>query len=129
MKKRKPYITGFLLLTAVEFFIGLFIHDDFIRPYIGDVIIVWVLYCLVRIVFPKKFNSCLLAVGILVFSFTVEFLQYIHIADILGLKNKFLRTLVGTSFAREDLWCYTAGTAVIFICIFLQRRKLKNEVQ
>jgi len=126
MKSRKPYIVGFLLLTAVEFLIGLFVHDNFIRPYIGDVIIVWVLYCLVRIIFPKKFNSYLLALCILIFSFLTEFLQYINIADVLGLKSKFLRTLVGTSFSYADLLCYTAGTAIM--CILIERRKY-NEVQ
>ena len=128
MKSRLPYIIGFLLLVAVEVCIGIFYFNHFIRSYIGDVIIVWVLYCLFRSFVPKKFNSYAVAIGILVFSFIVEFLQKAHIADILGVKNELLRIIIGTSYAVEDLWCYAAGTAVTLIEIFLyqQLKKRKN---
>ena len=87
MKARLPYIIGFLLLLGVEVCIGVFRFNHFIRSYIGDVIVVWVIYCLLRSFVPKRFNSCAVAVGILVFSFAVEFLQKAHIADILGVKT------------------------------------------
>ncbi|MDE6782042.1 MAG: DUF2809 domain-containing protein [Ruminococcus sp.] len=117
MKKR--YITGFLLLLAVEILIALFVHDNFIRPYIGDVIVVWVVYCFVKIFLPK-INSYLTALGVMIFAFIVEFLQYIHIVDILGLGDiKFFRVLIGTSFSPVDLLCYAAGTAVTLLLIFI----------
>ena len=128
MKVRLPYIIGFLLLTGVEVVIGVFEFNHFIRAYIGDVIIVWVLYCLFRSFVPRKFNSYAVAMGILVFSFAVEFLQKAHIADVLGVENQLLRTLIGTSYATEDLWCYAAGTVVILIeiLIFKQLKKEKT---
>lgn len=117
MKKR--YITGFLLLLAVEILIALFVHDNFIRPYIGDVIVVWVVYCFVKIFLPK-INSYLTAAGVMIFAFIVEFLQYIHIVDILGLGDiKFFRVLIGTSFSTVDLLCYAVGTAVTIMLIFI----------
>ena len=119
MRDRLPYIIGFLLLTAVEVVIGVFEFNHFIRSYIGDVIIVWVLYCLFRSFAPKKFNSYAVAMGILAFSFVVEFLQKAHIADVLGVENKLLRIIIGTSYATEDLWCYAAGTAVTLLEIFI----------
>ena len=122
MKARLPYIIGFVLLVAVEVCIGVFYFNFFIRAYIGDVIIVWVLYCLFRSFVPERFNSYAVALGILAFSFAVEFLQKIHIADILGVKNELLRIIIGTSYAPEDLWCYVAGTAVTLLEIFLFRR-------
>lgn len=123
MKARLPYIIGFLLLTAIEVCIGVFEFSHFIRSYIGDVIIVWVLYCLFRSFVPKRFNSYAVALGILAFSFAVEFLQKAHIADILGVENKLLRIIIGTSYAPEDLWSYAAGTLVIFIAILISHRK------
>ena len=117
MKARLPYIAGFLLLLGVEICIGMFYFSKFIRAYMGDVIVVWVIYCLFRSFVPRKFNSCAVAVGILVFSFAVEFLQKIHIADVLGVKNELLRIIIGTSYAPEDLWCYAAGTAVTLLQI------------
>ena len=122
MKARLPYIIGFLLLTAVEVCIGVFYFSHFIRSYLGDVIIVWVLYCLFRSFVPKKFSSYGIAVGILIFSFAVEFLQKAHIADILGVENKLLRIIIGTSYATEDLWCYVAGTAVTILEIWLFKK-------
>ena len=122
MKARLPYIIGFVLLVTAEVCIGVFYFSNFIRSYVGDVIIVWVLYCLFRSFVPKKFSSYGIAVGILIFSFAVEFLQKAHIADILGVENKLLRIIIGTSYATEDLWCYVAGTAVTILEIWLFKR-------
>ena len=119
MKVRLPYIIGSVLLVAVEVCIGVFYFSHFIRSYVGDVIIVWVLYCLFRSFVPRKFSSYGVALGILAFSFAVEFLQKAHIADILGVENELLRIIIGTSYAAEDLWCYTAGTAVTILEIFI----------
>ena len=127
MKTRLPYIIGFLVLLGVEICIGVFYFNFFIRAYIGDVIVVWVIYCLFRSFVPRKFNSCAVAVGILVFSFAVEFLQKIHIADVLGVKNELLRIIIGTSYAPEDLWCYAAGTAVTLLQIFLYQKIKKRK--
>ena len=47
MKKRIPYIVLFVLLVGVEVVIALTQHDNFIRYYGGDIIVMWVLYCFV----------------------------------------------------------------------------------
>lgn len=122
MKARLPYIIGFVLLVAAEVCIGVFYFNFFIRAYLGDVIIVWVLYCLFRSFVPKRFNSYGAALGILAFSFAVEFLQKVNIADLLGVENELLRIIIGTSYAAEDLWCYAAGTVVTLLEIFLFRK-------
>ncbi|WP_303824999.1 DUF2809 domain-containing protein [Ruminococcus flavefaciens] len=122
MKARLPYIIGFVLLVAAEVCIGVFYFNFFIRAYIGDVIVVWVLYCLFRSFVPKKFSSYGVALGILAFSFAVEFLQKLRIADVLGIENQFLRIIIGTSYAAEDLLCYAAGTAVTILEIFIFRK-------
>lgn len=122
MKKRIPYITGFVLLFIVEVLIALFVHDNFVRPYLGDVIVVWVVYCFVKI-FLYESNNYLTAVGVMIFAFIVEFLQYIHIVDILGLGSiAFFRVLIGTSFSPIDLLCYACGTAVTLLLIFINKK-------
>lgn len=121
MKRRIPYIAGFFLLLIVEVLIALFVHGGFVRFYLGDVIVVWVLYCFVKI-FLVNANNYLTAVGVMIFAFIVEFLQYINIVDILGLGGiKFFRVLIGTSFSVIDLLCYAAGTAVIFMLIKIKK--------
>ncbi|MBR0512550.1 MAG: DUF2809 domain-containing protein [Ruminococcus sp.] len=122
MKARLPYIIGFVLLVAAEVCIGVFYFNFFIRAYIGDVIVVWVLYCLFRSFVPKKFSSYGVALEILAFSFAVEFLQKLRIADVFGIKNELLRIIIGTSYAAEDLLCYAAGTAVTILEIFIFRK-------
>src|SRR5690554_5256501 len=37
-----------LVVFVVEVFIALFVHDNFIRPYLGDVIVVWFVYYFIR---------------------------------------------------------------------------------
>lgn len=122
MKKRLPYITGFLLLLIVEILIALFVHGGFVRYYLGDVIVVWVVYCFVKIFFPK-INGYITSAGVMIFAFIVEFLQYINIVDILGLGNiKFFRVLIGTSFSPVDLLCYAVGTAVTMLLIYTMEK-------
>ena len=39
MKKRLPYIIAAVILFVAEIIIGLYVKDDFIRPYGGDILI------------------------------------------------------------------------------------------
>lgn len=126
MKKRLPYIIGFVVLLIVEILIALFINGGFVRYYLGDVIVVWVIYLFVKALFPK-INSYLTAFGVMLFAFLVEFLQYIHIVDILGLGNiNFFRVLIGTSFSKIDLLCYACGTIITFLGISIYK-KIRNK--
>lgn len=123
MKRRIPYIIGFFLLTAIEVFIALFIRGGFVRYYLGDVIVIWVVYCFVQSILGGRFNSYAVASGVMIFAFIVEFLQKINIVDILGLGGiPFFRTLIGTSFSPIDLICYAAGSATICIAVFVKNR-------
>jgi len=54
LNSRWFYLTIFIGLLLVEVFIALNLHGGFIRNYGGDIIVVWVLYSLVRIIVPKK---------------------------------------------------------------------------
>ena len=112
MKKRIPYIIILILLIAVEVVIAITQHNNWLRSYGGDVIVVWAVYCLVQSIIGGK-NPYITHIGVLIFAFLVEFLQYIHIVDIIGLGHiEFFRILIGTSFAVEDLYSYALGTAI-----------------
>ncbi|HBB19290.1 MAG TPA: DUF2809 domain-containing protein [Ruminococcus sp.] len=120
---RLRYAGIFLLLLAVEVMIALFLHGGFIRNYMGDVIVVWAVYCFVQIILGGKKDHYLVAAGVLVFAYLVEFLQGIHIVDLLGLGHiRFFRVLIGTSFSWIDMICYTAGALLIFLGIFLAKK-------
>jgi len=114
MKKRIRYVMAFIMLLLIEVMIALFIHDRFIRPYIGDVLVVIVLYCFVRIFVQKRMR--LLSMYIFVFAVIVELLQFLNIVGLLGLsRNTFANTVVGTSFDWKDIICYAVGCIIIEI--------------
>lgn len=121
--KRLFYGILFAVLVITEVVIGVFVHDGFVRPYLGDVIVVIAIYALVRIIIPEKYSFLPLAVFI--FAVIVELLQGVHIADILGVKNAVLRAIIGTSFDRKDIICYAAGCILLGIYEIISRKNKK----
>lgn len=120
MNKRIPYIVLFVIIVAVEVLIALFVHGGFVRYYLGDVIVVWAVYCFVQIFLGGRFSSYKVAFGVMIFAFAVEFAQAINIVDLIGLGDiQFFRVLIGTSFSPVDLICYAVGTLITFIGIRL----------
>ncbi|HPM31465.1 MAG TPA: DUF2809 domain-containing protein [Chryseolinea sp.] len=108
------YFTLTILLFITEVLIALFATSNFVRSYLGDVLVVILLYCFIRSFF--KVPVFALAIGVLVFAITIEFLQYVKIVNILGLqKSSLARTVIGTSFAWLDILAYIAGTAVVLV--------------
>jgi len=122
MKKHIQYMIALIVLLLIEVIIALFVHDRFIRPYIGDVLIVIVIYCFVRIFLQDRIK--LLSVYIFLFAVVVELLQFINIVGLLGLNRNILaKVIIGTSFDWKDVLCYAAGCVVIEI---IEQRKELN---
>lgn len=104
MKQRLPYIISAGILFLAELYIGFFVHDAFVRPYGGDILITILLCCLWRCVFP---NQCRwMPLGIFGFSVAVEFFQLL-----VGpyLKGTVIGIIVGASFSWIDILCYGIG--------------------
>lgn len=110
----KYYFGLAILLFIVEILIALYVHDTIIRPYIGDVLVVILIYCVIKSFF--KLPVFPVAVFVLLFSFSIEFLQYLQIVEKLGLQNSTIaKTVIGTSFAWIDILCYIGGFCIILI--------------
>ena len=120
--KRAMYCVAFILILAIEVYIALFVHDAFVRPYVGDALVVVVIYFFVRIFVTE---SCrLLPLYIFVFAVGVEVLQYFRIVERMGLEgNIFLRTLIGTSFDWMDILCYGIGCMLLALWEFYLWKK------
>lgn len=118
----KTYFAFTVLLFLVETLIALFLHDTFIRPYFGDVLIVILIYC-----FLKSFlNLSVWTTAIIVFcfSFCVEFTQHLDLIGKLGLQDSGIaKAILGNSFAWLDLFAYVTG---IFSIIIIEKMYLKN---
>ena len=122
MKKvRLMYLAGFLLVVLIEVLIALFIHDQFIRPYVGDILVVIAIYFFARIFIPQ--GAKWLPLYVFLFAAAVEVSQYFQLADRLGFgDNVFLRTLMGTVFDVKDIICYGIGCILIALGITIKKK-------
>lgn len=119
--KRAYYAIAFLILLMVEIAIAIYVHDDFIRPYVGDVLVVGVVYFFVRIFVPDKVK--LMPLYVFIFAALVEVLQYFQLISLLGLEeNTFARILIGSTFDVKDLYCYFIGFIIILVLELLPIR-------
>lgn len=111
-KFSRKYFIAALILFIIEIGIALFVNDQFIRPYLGDYLVVIFIYC-----FLKSFWNApplTVALSVLIFSFLVEILQYFEFIKILGLGNSTLaKIIIGTTFHWADLVAYLAGILTV----------------
>lgn len=121
IKKRLIFLAVFVFLFFTEVLIALYVHDDFVRPYVGDMIVTVVVWSFTRIIFPDKFR--LMSLYVMVFAILVEVGQYFNYVDLLGITNPILVTMMGTSFAWADIACYAVGCVVAGIADFMIFRK------
>ena len=111
---QKPWLYGAGCLFCIEVFIATFLHDRFIRPYVGDFLAVIFLYCLVKSVAPLPAGPTVL--GVLLVAYALEALQYVHLLQHLGLQHVRLAALVlGSHFEWVDMVAYTLGAALIWV--------------
>jgi hypothetical protein len=106
------YLVAFTVLLCIELLIAIYVHDTFIRPYVGDMLVVIVLYCIVRVIIPDKCS--LLPLWLFIFAAFVECLQYFKLIEILGVENNIpLRILIGSTFDWKDIACYAIGCILL----------------
>src|SRR6478752_5039718 len=99
-----------LILFIIEVLIALFVHDHFVRPYVGDYLVVILIYSAVRTFVNASIWK--IAFGVLLFSYTIEVLQFFRIVDRLGLSgNTVAKIVIGYGFEWWDMLAYTLGVA------------------
>lgn len=119
------YFCSALILLGIEVVIGGYFHDPVIRPYGGDFLVVILLYCIIR----SFCNTPVLAtgIGVLLFAYVIEVLQYFHYADRLGFgKPSLIRTMMGYSFSWIDMLSYTLGIGLVFVIEYYVRLRKIN---
>ena len=121
-KQSKWYLLITICLLFIEIAIALFVKDKIIRPYIGDLLVVILIYAFVKIWISNR--EILVAICVFVFACFIEFLQYFHIVEVLGLgDNKVATVIIGSKFNTLDIVMYLMGTiAVIVTEKFLKSR-------
>jgi len=114
LRFHKGFFAVMLVLFVIEVLIALYVRDQFIRPFMGDVIVVWFVYYFIRSFIIIK--PIYIAIFTLLFSFAVEMGQYFKLIEILGLQEyKWARIVIGTSFSWWDMLCYLVGFLLLFV--------------
>lgn len=117
------YFNLTVVLLGIEIVIARYVHDQIVRPYVGDILVVVLIYC-----FIKSFLDTpvfITALSVLIFSFAIETLQYFQIVTRLGLQDSTIaKTVIGTSFEWVDLLAYTIG----FVLIIYFEKKIQTKI-
>lgn len=109
----------YFLITIFVFIIEVLIATTFknfvfLRSYFGDVLVVVLIYTFIQSFF--EVDKIKTIIGVLIFSFAIEFLQYFHFAEVLGFKeNKLAMIVLGNSFSWIDILCYAIGCLAIYV--------------
>ncbi|RYH75523.1 DUF2809 domain-containing protein [Flavobacteriaceae bacterium 144Ye] len=115
LKFNKTYFAFFTLLLVVEIAIAIFLKEGFIRHTFGDYLVVILMYTCIRSF--SNIKPLAVAVGVLLFAFSIEFLQLFNLLDVLNLRDSHLAKLIlGSTFHISDLIAYTLGVLTI-LCI------------
>lgn len=121
MRKRIVYASCFLVILIIEIIIGAYIHDAFIRPYVGDVLVVVLICCFIRIFILRSLQW--LPVYVFIFTCFIESLQYFQLADMLKLSdNGFARVILGATFDWKDILCYAVGCSLFGLAEYVERK-------
>ena len=123
-KKRLLYAAAFALLFCTEVIIALFVHDSFVRPYLGDVLAVVTVYCGARIVFVSK--PKFLSVWVTALAFAVELLQLTDLSECVG---SVFTVILGATFDFADLLCYAVGGILTAILDYRRFRKIDTKTR
>jgi hypothetical protein len=116
------YFLIFISIFIIEVIIAIYIKDNFIRPYFGDYLVIFLVYYFLLSCINADKNK--IALGVLVFAFTVEIIQYFQVLSYFNLeKNRILRIVAGNTFSFEDLIIYTIAFLTI---IFFNRYNPKT---
>ena len=121
----KKFFCAFIIVLVIEIIIAVFINDNFIRPYVGDVLIVVLIYCFIKSFVANDIK--LLPWYIFIFAVLVEIGQYFNLVYLLGLGDyQIARIIIGTTFDPIDIVCYLIGCIGLVLFEKAKRRSDKS---
>jgi len=109
---RTTYAAAALFLFVVEVLIALFVRDQFVRPYLGGVLAVMLVYAVLRAATPLGMAQALVAA--LAIALVIDLAQALNLLGALGLAdNQLARVVFGGAFDMMDMAAYVAGAAAV----------------
>jgi len=121
IRSRAYYVLTAILVFIGEVVIAAFVHDAFIRPYLGDSLAVVLVYLALRATTPLGIGWS--AVTALAIACAIEVGQGIGLVGILGLEDyRVARVVLGTGFDPRDFLAYAGGGAAVIMAEAALRR-------
>lgn len=117
------YLIISIILFLIEIAIAMLHFNNFTRGFVGDVLVILLLYSFLKI-FIKN-NILKTALFVLAFAYSVELLQFFKLAEIFNIKSEILLVIIGCVFDLWDLVAYTLGFLIILL---IEKIFLKNEI-
>ena len=121
MSAQAVYALVAAAIFALEVLIALFVKDDLVRPYVGDVLAVALVYAALRAVTQL---GVIPAISIaLLIATAVEVAQLLNLLGALGLNsNRVARIVLGGAFDWLDFAAYLTGAALVMVVEALRKR-------
>ena len=110
---RVKYFILFVIVLMVEVMIALFVHDNFIRPYVGDILVILCMYFFAKFIVLDKIKN--LSLYLLIFSIIIELIQYFQLFNNLTSNHRILKIILGATFDVKDILCYIIGYFMIIL--------------
>ena len=101
----------FSLLLVTEIAIAVFHFHKFIRGFLGDVLVIPLLFYFLRIF--TKWRTLYLALTVLGIAVMIEILQLANTLKYLQINSTFLQIILGTTFDYKDLLAYFIGFLLV----------------
>ena len=115
-----------LVFFVIEVLIAVYVHDSFVRPFVGDYLVVFLVYGFVYAFWDTHYAKA--AVAVLLFSYLIEASQYFHFVHRMGWeKYRVVAVALGTGFSWYDMVAYTLGVLTILLVEY--RREVSGSPQ
>jgi hypothetical protein len=127
IKPNIKYLATFFATLIIEVIIALYAKDNFIRAYLGDVLVVVLIYCFIKSFI--KIETEYLWLYIFIFATLIEIGQYFNFVDLMGLgEYRIARIILGTTFDIRDIICYFVGCIGILLFNISLKRKNSSKI-
>lgn len=114
IKINYKYLLVFLILLITEVLIALYVRDTIIRPFVGDILVVILMYTFIKSFIKSKIKY--LSIYLFIFATCIEIFQYFNLVERLNLlDNKVLSIILGSTFDLMDIVCYFIGTVILIL--------------
>lgn len=111
-----------IVFFIIEVLIAVYVHDSFVRPFVGDYLVVFLVYGFVYTFWNISYTKA--AIAVLLFCYLIETLQYFHFVHQMGWeKYRIIAIALGTGFSWYDMVAYTLGFLTI---LMVENQRVKS---